>query len=303
MICLARDHQRYLLARHVESCSDPDCGGCVPCPGPHCTTCRRDHAAVTCLGCLAMARDHLTTIGFLTTHLHDEALHGSRSEHADMPGGNALVMLGPGNYSGSLSPADEQRDDPRPVLTVLNYWCTWWTTHAGAPTVDYTLPALVDYLGRVLHQIAERPAFPLLALDLSRTRRQLENVLYDGERPEVSRVPCWECGTRLHKVYAAKASDDYWTCPKCGERYDRGRYDRAKHDHLASQGADRYVPVMVAIAAIGRHEQTVRAWIRRGLVGVQRDAATGRVTAWWPDVRAMHLSTERRRRRRVIAKP
>jgi hypothetical protein len=251
-----------------------------------------------------MVRDHLDTIGFLTTHLRDEAVHGSRSLRADTPGGNALALLAPGNYTGvhtrSLSPVDERRNDPRPVHAVINYWSVWWSTWTADPTPQpYTLGGVLDYLGRVLHLLANDPAFPQLARDLSRTRRQLEDVLYDGERPDVSRVPCWDCGTRLHKVYADDPKDDHWRCPRCGEHYDRGRYDRAKHDHLASQGADRYVPVPIAVAAIGRPEQTVRAWIRRELVTSRRDPTTGRLFVWWPDVRSAHLLTATRSRRTI----
>lgn len=300
MSCAAKNHTRVLVGRHDEPCTDPSCTGCLPCTEPHCHTCRRDHAEVTCTGCLAMARDHLTTIGFLTTHLRDEAVHGSRSLRAETPGGNALVLLSPGNYTGTLSPRDERRNDPRPVHVVLDHWVHWYATNTDTThDLPQTLGAAVDRLGEVLHLLARDPVFPQLARDLSRTRRQLEDVLYDGDRPEVSRVPCWDCGTRLHKVYGEHPAQDHWRCPRCGEHYDRGRYDRAKHDHLASRGADRYVPVSMAVAAIGRPEQTVRAWIRRGLVTVQRDPNTGRVLAWWPDVRTAHLLTARRKRRTI----
>jgi transposase-like protein len=244
-----------------------------------------------------VVRDHLSTIGELAPHLPDEAAHGARSLRSDLPGGDALVLLTPGNYTGSLSPNDERRNDPRPLLVVLNHWETWWRTRHHHPTRDpLTLGRTLDYLSAHLHRMAEDPAFPNLAREVSRTRRQLENVLYDGVRPEVSRVPCWECGTRLVKEYGDTVAEDHWRCPKCGERYDRGRYDRAKHDHLASQGAERYVPVAIAVAAVGRPEQTVRAWIKRELVQARRDPVTGRLFVWWPDVRTAHLTTTRRRR-------
>lgn len=295
MTCLAKHHQRVLAGRHDEPCTDPSCTGCLPCPEHHCLTCRRDHADTTCPGCLAMARDHLSTIRVLATHLHDESVHGLRSLHAEVPGGDALVLLAPGNYASTLSPRDERRNDPRPVFTVLYYWTVWWAEHRPGPT----LGAVIDYLGEHLHDMAQHRQFPLLARDLSRTRRQMEDVLYDGDRPEVSRVPCWDCGTRLHKVYGDLPAADHWRCPRCGEHYDRGRYDRAKHDHLASQGAERYVPVPIAVAAIGRPEQTVRAWIRRELVQTRRDPSNGRVYVWWPDVRAAHLLTRSRRPRTI----
>lgn len=298
--CIGADGHRVLAGRHHDGCANPEtCLGCLPCPEPHCHTCKRNHAETTCPACLAMVRDHLAAVRDLSTHLHDEAVNGRRSLSSPIPGGDALVLLAPGHYrrAGDLT-VDERRNDPRPVRAVVGFWVTRVTTWRGDPTPDPSLGAWLDYLDRNLHEIARGRTFPDLARDLTRLRRQIEDVLFDGDRPEVSRVPCLACGTRLFKVWETKPEADHWRCPKCGETYDRGRYDRAKHDHLASTGAERYVPVPMAVAVIGRPEQTVRAWIRRGLVETRRDPNTGRLFAWWPDVRAAHLQAKSRREER-----
>lgn len=298
--CMARDRGRVLPGRHLDGCPEPDtCPGCLPCPDHHCLTCRRNHADVTCPVCLATTRDDLREVETLTSHLHDEAVHGRRSLSSQIPGGDALVLLGPGNYyADHLAHSEERPSDPRPPYVVVQHWAAWWADESGSryPYPD-ALADLTDYLDGQLHQIAGDPVFTHLARDLSRLRRRIEDVLYDGERPEVSRVPCLACGTRLHKVWETKVEDDHWRCPRCGETYNQGRFERAKHDHLASRGAERYVPIPMAIAAIGRPEQTVRAWIRRGLVDTRRDEATGRLFAWWPDVRAAHLAARTSTRR------
>jgi ribosomal protein L37AE/L43A len=185
---------------------------------------------------------------------------------------------------------------------VLDHWAVhWWQAlGTGVPVVIAApvVPSLVRYLDQVLGQVTGDPAFLVMADDLATMVRRLEDVLHAGERPERSRVPCWECGTRLVKVWASKAKDDHWLCPRCGELYNAGRYERAKHDHLASAGANRYVSVSDATVAIGRPAQTVRSWLRRGLVGTGTDPRTGRLTVWWPDVRNLHLSTATRQRQR-----
>lgn len=204
-----------------------------------------------------------------------------------------------GRVGQTTRPVPELPNDPTPVLDVLVFWEELWRAELDQPTqLRPTLDRVADYLDGQLHAIAGTRLFPHLAKDLARTVRQVENVLHDGVRPDVSRVPCWDCGARLEKRYAKQARHDRWECPRCHEVYDQGRYERAKYDHLASQGAERYVSVSDAIAATGRPEQTVRGWMRSGAVDSQRDPVTGRLTVWWPDVREQHLAAGNRTRAR-----
>lgn len=295
---------RVIPQHHTDTCPGDTCEGCQLCPHHHCTTCQRTHTPTgSCPSCLAMARTNLDTIVLLVGHLPGEALHGRHSlhTHEGIPGGDALVMLTPARPRTGARVAPPVRpelpNDPRPPHDVLAYWAeTWATGTQSAITYPPTLGNTASYLDGQLHLIAAHPLFPKLTRDLARLRHQVENVLHAGQRPELSRVPCWDCGARLVKVYADTPQRDHWRCPVCGETYDRGRYDRAKHDHLHSQGADRFVPVSDAIAATGRPEPTVRTWIRNQWVESQRDPTTGRLLVWWPDVRHRHLTTQTRRR-------
>lgn len=316
MHCVAApDRSRVLAGRHQDDCGAPDCPGCLPCPQPHCATCHTQHADATCAECLALARHNLTALGRLHQHLEAEARHGRHATHVHtgIPGGDAVVLLVPGPspqaYGATLAQrlaqeldvshaGEEYRQDPRPVLTVLVEWEARWRAKMGTPTtLPRTMPRVVDYLGEQLHHIAQDPAtFPTLAREVATTLRRVEDVLHEGQRPQVSRVPCLGCGTRLAKRYGDTEAADHWVCPRCGEVYDRGRYDRAKHDHLASAGAERYVAVSDAVAAIGRPRTTVWNWVRKGLVQARRDPTRGTMV-WWPDVRELHVATRTRTRR------
>lgn len=299
----ARIEWRVLPGRHQDGCEDPDaCSGCELCPEPHCQVCRRNHATTTCPTCLAMARTNLDAVACLVEELPYQAINGRQAfhQHHGIPGGDALVMLTPASprrEGGQLRPVYAEPGDPRPPLDVLAYWVNRWADHQDqALQLHPTMSNTLSLLDGQLHRIADTHLFVHLARDLARVRVSLENVLHAGVRPDLSRVPCLSCGTRLVKVWADQEARDHWRCPSCWELYDQGRYERAKHDQLASRGADRFVPISDAIAVTGRPEQTVRAWMRQGLVAVRRDPA-GRLLVWWPDVRDKHRATPTRKRK------
>lgn len=314
MSCIQGPAYRVLKGRHREACGAPKtCPGCEPCPEPHCQLCRREHAGATCPACIAATRADLRRVVELAGHLEDQALNGrgALAPHGGIPGGDALVLQAPAaTESGTAAQllhrrtfgldtshtTDERRKDLNPPLAVLAHWEHRVRAYLGQRTEGAPdMERARSYLDEHLHEAARDLMFLPMARALSGTVRQLEDVLLDGIRPERSRVPCWECGARLVKVYADQLAADHYVCPRCGERYDQHRYERAKHDHLASEGADRYVHVPAAAAAVGRSERTLRTWIRQGVVSTSRDA-TGRLTAWWPDVRAAHAARKTRKR-------
>lgn len=258
---------------------------------------------MTCPSCQAVARLNLAMIGELASHLALHAVLGRQAFHVheDIPGGDATVMMAPASTGWAIGSyvraIPELPHDVRPPLDVLAYWMRRWEDWTSAPpSLDTpSLDLAETYLGRVLHLIAATRLFVGLAHDLAGVTRELENVLHAGDRAEVSRVPCWDCGSRLLKVWGDQAKADHWRCPTCGELYDQGRYERAQHDQLASRGADRFVPLMDAVAVTARPEQTIRAWVRDGLVETRR-LPGGTREVWWPDVRERHLVTPRRSR-------
>lgn len=295
---------RVLPGRHLDSCPG-SCPGCQPCPRAHCQVCRRAHAETTCPSCLALARLNLALVGELHSHLPAQAWLGRQAWRSrdDLLGGDATVMLAPAAPSwdaGRVIPVTvELPHDPRPPLDVLAYWINRWHgwTHDSRTLPTHDMSWAVDYLNLQLYRIGQSPWMPGLGRDLGAVVHQLENVLHAGDRPDVSTVPCWDCGARLHKIWTDRADRDHWRCPTCGQLYDQGRYERAQHDQLAARGADRYVPLADAAHATGRSEQTIRNWQGLGLIESRRSPSSGRIEVWWPDVRERDLSTPTRRRR------
>lgn len=295
---------RVLPDRHAEDCDGPPCSGCLSCPADHCRTCRKEHAPVTCPACQAVARLNLAVVGELAGHL---AVHAARGRlayhnHDGLLGGDATVMMAPASPSwpdGDTRPVTvDLPGDVRPPLDVLASWVNRWAAdrHSSRVLPTHDLAWCVEHLSSQLHLIAATDTFAPLARDLARLLTSMENLLHAGDRPDVSRVPCWDCGTRLHLIWTDSADHDYWRCPVCGQTFDHLRYIACRHFQLASRGADRFVLLADAVAVTGRPEQTVRTWAREGLIGSRRVA--GHIEVWWPDVRDRDLTTPTRRRLR-----
>lgn len=312
-LATGRVGQQVLRDRHSDTCTDPWCVGCLLCPEPHCQVCGKYHAAHTCALCVGMVRANLRELGRLAGNLAGEAQAGRKAHHVGtgIPGGDALVLAAPAadprGYQAQLAyrlahgldvshTLAEVYGDPRPPLAVLLGWEGTWRRELGQRPLGGALAYVLSWLDDRLQELARSSSFPRFTRDVGKAVRQMEDVLHDGVRPDRSRVPCLACGARLVKVYGDSEAKDHHRCPRCGEHYDAGRYQRAKHDHLASQGAARYVSVADAVGAVGRPEQTVRAWMRKGLVAHLRDPKTGRVVVWWPDVREQHLQAAERKR-------
>jgi hypothetical protein len=296
------DGPRILLGRHANPCDGTDCSGCQPCPENHCSTCHREHAPSTCPSCLAVARLNLAMVSEHVGHLPDQAILGRQTWHTHdgLLGGDATVMMTPASTSW---PARDTRTvtsepgDVRPPLDVLASWINRWSRDRHdsrvLPTWDFAW--CINHLDSQLHAIGQTDTFAPLARDLARIVYTLETVLHAGDRPDVSRVPCWDCGTRLHLVYAEDADHDYWRCPVCGQAFDHIRYVACRHFQLASRGADRFVAIADAVAVINRPEATVRGWARDGHIQSRKNAA-GHVEVWWPDVRERDRTVPTRRR-------
>lgn len=302
-----RTNPRLLTGRHEDTCADETCAGCQACPESHCGVCQRAHAEGTCPECTAVTRDDLREIGRLCGSLPAEVEHRGVN-------GEAMMLLGPAadpeawrNRAMSATMGrlpegylDDCRDEAHPMW-VLGTWEQVWRDELGHVTdLKATLPRLVDYLDREMHVMAGRaePPFEDFARDVRGCRAHLEDVLMAGERVERTEVPCLECGTLLVKVHKDAEDRDGYECQRksCDRTwYDQQEFTLAKAEHLKSEGADKFVPLTTALAAIGRPEQTVRTWVRNGAVDSKRDEQN-RVVVWWPDVRRMHLLAETRKR-------
>jgi hypothetical protein len=179
---------------------------------------------------LAQAREDLTEIVDLTAYLLDQALYGAAGGHLEaarpIPGGEALVMLGPVanldvwarrvtvrldfNYRARLEhiPHDDWLTDDHPAdgdppQAVLAFWDDAWrhlNRHPPAPLP--TISAAANYLHRHMTRMSREPRarFDDFAADMHSLRARLETVLSAGERDEKG-APCLKCrGTLIRRT-------------------------------------------------------------------------------------------------------
>jgi hypothetical protein len=147
---------------------------------------------------------------------------GIHGETEPMPGGDVLVMLGPGSTRWHTEHVDVDS-----VLGVLERWDTDWRITLGEPAA--TEPATVTgcslYLLRRLTKAAqEHHAFDEFADDIRRLHDRLELAL--RVNPQRSPVPCITCGHRRLERPAPR--DDgrafEWQCGRCHRNYTDADY-------------------------------------------------------------------------------
>lgn len=263
------------------------------------------------------ARD-LTEIINLTAALHEQAI--ARANDRDyLPGGNAMVSLAPvGNIEAwetqfetrerlgrDHSHVEDEDDTWEPPLQTIRFWTDQYRRfHEAERDHTPTIHSEVGFLRQLLNWAHENdPRWDHLTADINKVRRRLEDMLYDGVRAERTRVPCTnEACTRkprLIRVYGNTAAEDHYKCTAadCKAKYTQQEFARAKLRHLESEGAGRHVLMQDARDAIDRPRRTWDKWIRYWYVRSYRDARTGQVWVWWPDVREVDQSTPRRERK------
>lgn len=272
----------------------------------------RQHRAMLRLR-VAIARD-LSDIVTLYADLQTEARY--RFADSDMPGGDALVMLGPvanleaWNYR-QLSELmgrthdgiglDDRNGDPAPPLLVLAGWVDLIRQQRNQTTdlratirreADYLRGSLDWLIGNDKNGDATFLAVDELARDLHDVTRRLEDVLHDGIRHETTRVTCvmddCDAKPRLIKVYSdVHPKYDGWKCPTCREDYDQTEYLSAQAQHMHSTAADdAWVTVADAAHSISRPASTIRTWIKNWKISSQRaPGIPTTIYVYWPEVR------------------
>ncbi len=260
-----------------------------------------------------------TAIAEMYVKLRGEAVN--RAGDPDIPGGAAMVMLGPGadveawNYVQlsalmgrlHLGATEHQRqaevaaivaDDIEPPLSFLASWADIVRDELNLPVAGRArivneirfLRSALDWMLST-DEWGEPTWLPVEDFQrrLHQVRRKLEDVLLDGDRKRFSRVRCTtiECDRkpRLEIRYGSTAEHDRHVCPDCGTRYDREQYHKAKEQNLRDEGADRFVLVTQALDASEVPKVTVHSWVRRLKVRAACDLRTKRLMVWWPDIR------------------
>lgn len=193
---------------------------------------------------------HLSEIVILYRDLEAEALH--RYADKDMPGGEALVMIGPVanleafNYrqlselmgrTSDGSGSDDLDSDPAPPLLVLGGWAEVVASERGHNRTERaTIEREADYLrDSIDFMLSEdeygEPVFLAvdeLDRDLAGLQNRLEALMKSGTRLTFG-APCLHCvGVNLVRVEDAKYGlQDRYFCPSCHRDYDKEAYEFA----------------------------------------------------------------------------
>lgn len=197
----------------------------------------------TCLRCLSSVRRDLHTTERLFKLLPQllgrpdgatlDSVLGGRSDAAALPGGDVLVMLGPGSASHCGDPSD-----PPAVAFELATWVEVWADWRGeTPPADVTVPASVGWLSpRAGWAAARLDPFDEFAWDLARIRARLEDVTGMSDRPEVG-PPCPYCRTAdLLRAFTDRGLADDWSCPACRRTFSYPQYLLAVRSALVTAG-------------------------------------------------------------------
>jgi hypothetical protein len=251
------------------------------------------------------ARDDLTQIVNLYTHLLDQAFYGGHNGHLEagrtIPGGEAMVMLSPAanleawcHQTATRIRAtitgkewitdDHDYDGDHPVL-VLGFWDDMWRTlNRHLPHPHPTLATTAAYLDQHITHMATEPRalFDEFTSDMARTRSQLESILYAGERDEHG-APCLHCKAILtrrcdppnHGARDQGGLRDMWDCPRCNRTYGPAEYWNAV--------AAAYRANAPALTADDIHQElgvptgSIRGWASHGKVRKRGRDLAGRI--------------------------
>jgi hypothetical protein len=233
---------------------------------------------------------NLREIQRLANMLHDQAYHHA-NDH-DIPGGEAMAALAPvanlESWQNKLDTAErrwldgegpepfsEDSDDLAPPLQILLFWSELWRMDLGAesdlrPTIKSEVAFLTGCLEWAHHN---EPRFDLYAKDIATTRRQLENILRDGDRQQ-SGAPCIHCRRNLIRDTDRRTGGllDSWHCPGCERQYSETQYEnavRAAYESLQLENIDdqgTWATVQRAANEVKRSPRTIKTWISEGIV-------------------------------------
>lgn len=286
----------------------------------------------TCANCVAKTRADLADIENLYSRLDPYLTEsrfpsnssaertGSPTDENAIPGGNALVRLGPGGAGWDASSrrgnrdhvADEHEHDPQSVEGLLAIHEDDWRSQlhhpaAGPPTVTGSVAYLTSQLDRMAQAYSEFDSF---AEDMHQLRGGLKADLGLSERP-VTGADCFDCGERLVRRYRYPGDthqppydprqgpglEDHYTCERCDRTYTHAEYMLAVRSHHADQAVGEWRSPSIAAHLVDRPFRTVQTWLRQLNVTAACRIQDRRLVVWMPDVTELARRTPRRQRR------
>jgi hypothetical protein len=203
-----------------------------------------------CVVCIGRARRNLLDVREGYSLLHDcmkliaspaPSLAPARSHDTLMPGGDALVLLGPGS-EGKSDEGCINEDDVDSIAGVLDeYWSNWrhcrgWRAVTVAP--DRLVGDACTFLSRHMEWAAsELDHFPEFAAKMKSLRGMVWRVTGQSMFVIKSPAPCFQCGQpSLVREFDEKTGlNDLWTCQHCSTEYGMPAYWLAIHALLEAQ--------------------------------------------------------------------
>lgn len=264
---------------------------------------------------IEMAQD-MTAIEDMFTNLGDEAVN--RAGDPDIPGGMAMVLLGPGADIEAFGYAQmselmgrtskrvwlADKGDVEPPLSFLASWSDLVREARGfepsqrRATIGGEIASLRSALDWMLSvNEFDEPWFIQVedfATGLRKVRRSMENVLHDGVRAERIRAECKECEEAPRLCVDRDHEAIAFYCPSCRHPYDDAGVAQCWHRMIASRLEDvpEWVTVARAAAATGRSPKTIRRWTEErsdGTSKVQKRHVDGmQLEVYWSEVWAAH---------------
>lgn len=251
-----------------------------------CVCCNRslaEHETQTCTRCVGKFRADLVEIGRNTGRLHDQALalrpswrpsEGRGGGGHAIPGGDALVMLGPGSDGRAQTYAiihgldashadDEWPEDVPSVLFELSRWeDDWRRTFGHGAAGAASLASCAGYLSEQAGLAGRtHPAFDEAAADISRLAGALRTAVSASDAPEPAGADCLTCGVELVREVTDEGLSDERVCRRCRRAYSFAEYLFALR---AKAGAtDALVTVGQFAEIAGVRVGTVRVWVHR----------------------------------------
>lgn len=259
---------------------------------------------------------NMTTIEDMFARLPAEAY--MRAGDPDIPGGMAMVMLGPGvdieafgyaQMSELMGRTDKRvwmpdKGDVEPPLSFLASWSDIVREARGfepsnrRATIKGEIASLRSALDWMLSTNEDGDPWFIqvedFAAGLSKVRRAMENVLRDGVRAERIRAECKFCELSPRLCVNRDGETVMFRCPHCDHEYDTDGVAACWHRMIANREDEvpEWVTIDRAAAATGRSPKTIRRWTEARADGTskvqKRQRAGMRAEVYWSAVWAAH---------------
>lgn len=264
-----------------------------------------------CEGCLTGARETLAGVFAMWQELprHLGNLTGSlgrsgpraAADGRPLPGGDVLVLLGPGSEGLSEDELTSKTGDATSLAFELGWWEDEWRSRRKepAPRPTYLAAAVrrsCGYLEVHARWAADHhEGFEDFTSDLQILHSRLERATGRAREAARANAQCFDCQGDLVRLIDAEGLEEQdVTCRRCHRRYTAAEYSLALRAARDS-GLQGWVPVRDAAVAAKRSVETLESWVKRGLVEVACRISDRRHLVWWPDIEARAARAQKRK--------